>query len=122
MARDYLSIMSENSYKGKWNRISRSPCQSDDDDDEDIDDILHIILSSIKDMKMQIDHLSLAIRKRTDKLSKKMVELLETTFTCKICHDIMVPPIIFAKCWGNILGCQTCINKWYLEPGIGVFQ
>ena len=78
------------------------------------------MLSSIKDVKKTVYHLGLMIWKQTDQLPRKMSELLESSFKCKICHDIMTPPIIFGTCCGNIIGCQDCTNTWYLQPGAGV--
>ena len=40
--------------------------------------------------------------------------LLYDTFKCSICQSTpMTPPIIFAKCCKNILGCQQCVDTWY---------
>ena len=40
--------------------------------------------------------------------------LLQDTLKCKICHiSPMKPPIILAKCCRSILGCETCVNRWY---------
>ena len=29
------------------------------------------------------------------------------------CRSVMVPPVIFAKCYCLIIGCSTCIKAWY---------
>ena len=40
--------------------------------------------------------------------------LLYDMFKCSICQATpMTPPVIFAKCCKNILGCQQCIDTWY---------
>lgn len=40
--------------------------------------------------------------------------LLYDTFKCSICQATpMTPPVIFAKCCKNILGCQQCVDTWY---------
>ena len=40
--------------------------------------------------------------------------LLTNTLKCKICHQSpMKPPIIMAKCCRSIIGCNTCVNRWY---------
>ena len=40
--------------------------------------------------------------------------LLTDSLKCKICHlSPMKPPIIMAKCCRSIIGCDTCVNRWY---------
>ena len=40
--------------------------------------------------------------------------LLQDTLKCKICHiSPMRPPIVLAKCCRSILGCESCVNRWY---------
>ena len=35
-----------------------------------------------------------------------------------ICSNTpMKPPIIFARCYKRILGCQSCVDKWYRREG-----
>lgn len=34
-------------------------------------------------------------------------------FQCKICQQIIVPPAIATQCRQSILGCSSCVNKWY---------
>ncbi len=29
----------------------------------------------------------------------------------------MKPPVIFARCCKQILGCQSCVDKWYRQDG-----
>ena len=42
--------------------------------------------------------------------------LLQDSLKCKICHiSPMKPPIILAKCCRSILGCESCVNRWYEE-------
>ena len=41
-------------------------------------------------------------------------DLLDDHLKCKICHaSPMTPPIIMAKCCRSIIGCESCVNRWY---------
>jgi len=43
-------------------------------------------------------------------LSRSISELIK----CKICHSMpMSPPLIYARCYKSILGCEKCANTWY---------
>ncbi len=45
--------------------------------------------------------------------------LLHDALKWKICHATPVkPPIIFAKCCKSILGCQACVDSWYVDGGM----
>lgn len=47
-----------------------------------------------------------------------LCSLLQETFKCAICSSPIQPPAIFARCCRTILGCQTCVDRWYRgEPG-----
>ena len=37
---------------------------------------------------------------------------LSDTFKCNICHQSL-PPIIFACCCKNLVGCSSCVDAWY---------
>ena len=38
---------------------------------------------------------------------------LSDTFKCHICQCPIAPPVIFARCCKNILGCSSCVDTWY---------
>ena len=39
---------------------------------------------------------------------------LGETFKCKICHEApMKPPLIASKCCKILIGCSTCVDRWY---------
>ena len=42
-------------------------------------------------------------------LQKALTETLKR----KICMAIAKPPVLFGKCCQQLLGCQTCIDKWF---------
>ena len=52
------------------------------------------------------------------KLPTGLLKQLHETFKCHICSNTpMKPPIIFARCCKRILGCQSCVDKWYRREG-----
>lgn len=43
-------------------------------------------------------------------LQQKLID----TFKCNICQTSPIsPPVIFARCCKNIIGCQMCVDIWY---------
>ena len=40
-------------------------------------------------------------------------QALTESLKCKICMAIAKPPVIFGKCCQQLLGCQSCIDKWF---------
>ena len=51
---------------------------------------------------------------RNTKVPAGLKSILQQTFECSICLVTpIVPPVIATKCCKNILGCQTCADRWY---------
>ena len=43
-----------------------------------------------------------------------LMNMMRSNFKCQICHRIpLCPPVIVSKCCKVILGCESCVNKWY---------
>ena len=41
--------------------------------------------------------------------------ILHDSFICNICRKSpMRPPIIYARCCKRLIGCQSCIDEWYV--------
>ena len=38
---------------------------------------------------------------------------MSNSFSCNICLDIIHPPVIFARCCKNLLGCESCVDIYY---------
>ena len=39
---------------------------------------------------------------------------LKETFKCHICQaSPITPPVIYTSCCKNLLGCESCVDKWY---------
>lgn len=39
---------------------------------------------------------------------------LKDTFKCNICQSSPIsPPVLFARCCKNILGCEACVDGWF---------
>ena len=42
-------------------------------------------------------------------------KILHDTFICHICRKSpMRPPVIYARCCKRLIGCQSCIDEWYV--------
>ena len=71
------------------------------------------ISSEIKEVKDSLNKLFTVTNNMSVPIGLRSV--LYDTFKCLICQSTpMVPPIIFAKCCKSILGCQSCVDAWYL--------
>ena len=54
------------------------------------------------------------------KIPTALYQKLSETFKCNICHRAPIaPPVIFARCCKAIVGCQTCVDTWFMgDEGI----
>lgn len=52
---------------------------------------------------------------KLEDISRKLDAVLtKDSLKCRFCQVTpMMPPIIFAKCCKVVLGCETCVAKWY---------
>ena len=50
---------------------------------------------------------------KSSKVSLGLRELLNDSFKCKICREIVNPPVIVTECCKAILGCDDCVKSWY---------
>lgn len=96
---------------------------SDDDDDFEPPSKRYssdskAILKEIHDIKEQMaSYFQLSANMKT-KIPPGLFKQLHETFKCHICSNTpMKPPIIFARCCKRILGCQTCVDRWYRQDG-----
>ena len=39
--------------------------------------------------------------------------LLADAFKCKICRDLIRPPVMVTRCCKAMLGCDECVKTWY---------
>ena len=53
---------------------------------------------------------------KKSKIPLLLKQSMGTTFLCKICRNVMTPPVIFTKCCRSLLGCMGCVNEWYSGP------
>ena len=66
---------------------------------------------NIRALKGQLD--SLLVVQGTLKIPLSFRKLVVESFKCLICHNIMKPPIIFARCCKRLIGCEECVDEWY---------
>lgn len=45
-----------------------------------------------------------------------LLRVIKDTFKCSMCLGIPEPPVVTTKCCKSILGCETCVNRWYSGP------
>ena len=86
-------------------------------------------LSLLNSIKEDVGNLN-EIKESISGMEKKLSEILEVnekmsiptglhrslmdTFMCKVCRNFpMKPPLIYSKCCKSVIGCESCINKWY---------
>ena len=90
-------------------------CSFDDGVQDKLDDILDELedaTSTLSDVKGKLDKF-FVITKHT-KVPFGIKELIIANLSCKICRDTPIkPPVIFALCCKNIIGCQECVDKCY---------
>ncbi len=54
---------------------------------------------------------------KDSKIPLGLQRVLMDTIKCTICMAVPIrPPIIITKCCKNMLGCETCTNKWFSGP------
>ncbi len=91
---------------------------SDDDDDfqpkrsKQAKDFKHLV-SEIQDMHADFEHLFRV--NKTLQLPIGLHKMIREAFCLCICHSSpMVPPIIYARCCKSLVGCQVCVDTWYM--------
>ena len=75
-----------------------------------------------QETKQKVCKESLELQRRVDKvfqLTKDakvplgLCDLLSEAFQCKICREVIRPPVIVTKCCKGLLACDECIRTWY---------
>ena len=66
-------------------------------------------ISEIKDNIVEIMSLSISSH-----IPIALRHIIRDSFRCKICLCVpMKPPVIVSKCCKTLLGCDSCVNKWF---------
>ena len=71
----------------------------------------NVVIEEIRQVRSEVQSV-LKITKNL-KYPPGLYLIFNNTFSCKICLGIMNPPIIFARCCKNILGCERCVDNLY---------
>lgn len=96
----------------KRKKLSCDVSDSDDEFEPPLKKVtLSHISSEIKGIRKQIDAVFQVTRSMT--IPPGLIQRLKESFTCHICQNVIVPPVIFARCCKRIIGCQVCIDQWY---------
>ena len=73
------------------------------------------VVKELKSMKKSIEDMQLAFWANCGAMPIAFKAVTEDAFRCRICHITpCVPPIILARCCTNLIGCQTCVDKWFM--------
>ncbi len=75
------------------------------------DDSTTDIVEEIRQLKSEVQSV-LKITKNL-KYPPGLYSIVNNTFSCKICLGMITPPVIFARCCKNILGCEECVDSLY---------
>ena len=108
-------------------REKRQSVLISDDEEEDLDDFVvkppkkfkAKSSSQMEEMHRDIQQISRNLEcifklTKNTKLPPGLYKLLSDTFQCQICRAMpIVPPPIYTRCCKRILGCQTCVDRWY---------
>ena len=70
-----------------------------------------VVIEEIRQLKSEVQSV-LKITKNL-KYPPGLYLIINNAFSCKICLGIINPPVIFARCCKNILGCETCVDNLY---------
>ena len=88
----------------------------------DIDEVIAPLSEKIETIVVELDDIRFQM-KDAFKLTKKsnipvgLHKSIIEAFQCKICRNLISPPIILAKCCRSILGCGHCTDQWYSGGG-----
>jgi hypothetical protein len=96
----------------------------DDDFDEELErkpkrnkleekfDALSEDMKALRDTVSQVTDLA-----KMSNIPIALTRVMKETFQCKVCLSVPIkPPVIISKCCKVLLGCETCINRWYSGP------
>ncbi|MDA8001854.1 MAG: hypothetical protein MPL62_11275 [Alphaproteobacteria bacterium] len=73
---------------------------------------LSLLRQSVEDMQKDLKSVLTLTPKCSVPLALKRI--LRDTFQCAICMSTpMAAPVIYTRCCKRILGCQTCVDRWY---------
>ena len=76
------------------------------------EDKLDMVLDEVQGVKASL--VEMMALTQDSKVPMGLKRIIRDTFKCRICHTVPIkPPVIVTKCCKNILGCESCINKWY---------
>ena len=94
-----------------------------DSDDEDVSfeprnnrihlaekiDVLNDEITGLKGMVSDVMKLT-----KDTKIPFGLKKVVGDSFKCKICHLAPIkPPVIMSKCCKTLLGCDSCVNRWF---------
>lgn len=91
---------------------------NDDDDDDDFQEPVRKkskpckVSEELREIKADLQSV-VRVTKYMKYLPGLYISILRA-FKCNLCLHIITPPVIFARCCKNILGCEKCVNELYI--------
>lgn len=70
-----------------------------------------MIMQDLKEMRSELQ--SVVKVTKCIKFPPGLYSSIITTFKCNLCLCLITPPVIFARCCKNLLGCEKCVNNLY---------
>ena len=71
---------------------------------------IHDVIQEMQAARAEVKDIKI---KSANDIPIPLQKALTETLNCKICMGIAKPPVLFGKCCQQLLGCQTCIDKWF---------
>ncbi len=75
------------------------------------------ITKELVELKDQIKNI-VEVKASTTKIPIGLLISIRTTFRCTLCLSLIKPPLIFARCCKNILGCEECVTEFFQKDGL----
>ncbi len=105
--------------KGKGKAVASSShskamkCELVESDSDDDDRHSQVIMKEICSLRFEIQEI-LKLTKGM-KLPPGLYMQLKQTIKCHNCHKSPITaPVIYTRCCKNILGCESCVDRWYI--------
>ena len=120
------AVTNESQKKSFQSRSKSSSIVIDSSDDDDfvqplrkkkfpLENKIDALFNEIDDLKSKVD-VVVNVTKEVN-VPLPLVRMMQETFKCTICHEVPAkPPLIVSKCCKIIIGCDSCVNKWYSGP------
>ena len=74
------------------------------------------IAKELEELKEQIRNI-VEVKGSNAKVPIGLLITIKSAFKCTLCLSLIKPPLIFARCCKNILGCEKCVTEFFQKDG-----